>query len=80
MNANERFLLEWLSKEDTSAYGECKGPSLNNLIAFGLAEVTTVDARGQDYNGVSLTERGHEALRTSKDAPPAQAVENEGRQ
>jgi hypothetical protein len=60
LTSQERFLLEWLSKEDTSALGECEGQSLTVLINSGLAVVTDLD-RGAWAN-VSLTEAGLRAL------------------
>jgi hypothetical protein len=61
MNEAERFLLEWLSKEDWSAYGECEGKDLDALIARGLAELAHTPPSGR--TGVRLTEAGWEALK-----------------
>lgn len=55
------FLLDWLAKEDSSAYGECHGPDLNWLREQGLAE-WPVNETGHAANGswtrVKLTEAG----------------------
>lgn len=56
LTSQEKFLLEWLSKEDSSAYGECYGKSLNVLIAQGLAQ--TSETPPSDWARVSLTEAG----------------------
>ena len=56
----QRFVLEWLSKEDSSAYGECRGPDLDALVRLGLASVAQPV---NDWSGVSLTDAGREALK-----------------
>jgi hypothetical protein len=63
LTADQRFLLDWLSREDWSAAGECRGQTLDNLIAHGLAEYGPEDRRGADYRGVRLTEAGWGMLR-----------------
>lgn len=65
---DEADLIEWLSCEDFSQYGECYGKTLDSLIANGLAQVhgpgehQVFIARGpgQMYRAVSLTEAGWE--------------------
>jgi hypothetical protein len=56
----ERFLLEWLSKEDTSALGECKGSALSQLIEHGYARI--INPTAGDYARVMLTDVGRAAL------------------
>ena len=60
LSGEEQFLLKWLSKEDSSAYGECYGYSLNTLINTGLA--ATSEKPPSDFSRVSLTEAGWAAL------------------
>lgn len=56
-------LLEWLAKEDSSLYGECKGPLLDELLRDG-AVIVTPDIRGDpNYARVRLTPLGHYELR-----------------
>lgn len=60
---SETFLLEWLGKEDSSAYGECKGRDLDVLVDLGLAEVGPMQPiypTSRDFCRVSLTEAGWE--------------------
>jgi hypothetical protein len=57
---SEHHILEWLSKEDHSAYGECKGRDLDKLMELGLARICIRDQRGRDFDRVQLTERGYE--------------------
>jgi hypothetical protein len=61
LTSQEKFLLEWLSKEDSSAYGECEGQALTVLINCGLAMVTPEVPR-TGYSRVSLTDAGRQAL------------------
>lgn len=64
----EKELLEWLSQEDSSAYGECHGEQLDALIANGLAEVgPPPPGRSRMYARVRLTEAGIAALENSPD-------------
>jgi hypothetical protein len=75
LNASERNLLEWLSREDYSQYGECYGASLNRLIELGLAQVHKPGehqnfiandwqgTKGIMFRAVSLTEAGWEELK-----------------
>lgn len=55
------FVLEWLSKEDWSAYGECEGAALNSLIADGFAILAHEPPTGR--TGVAITESGLRKLR-----------------
>lgn len=72
--ASEQFLLEWLSKDDFSQYGECHGKSLDRLVELGLAQIHEPNehqrfiAKGDDlmYRAVSLTEAGRAALSSAK--------------
>jgi hypothetical protein len=71
MTKEERYLLEWLSKED-GQYGECYGKTLDALIENGFAVVGGEDtglnngfiAKGRDimYRAVSITDAGRAAL------------------
>lgn len=64
LTKSERFLLDWLSKEDVSSLGECKGRDLDQLVAYGLARITLpTDSKHQDYGHVSLTATGIQAWR-----------------
>lgn len=52
-------LLDWLSREDSSLYGECKGDLLADLVRDGRVEVgDPPPGRGQDYAPVRLTTTG----------------------
>ncbi len=59
----QRFLLEWLAKEESSALGECYGADLDELFRMGFAIVTPPRV-GVDngYRRVSLTDLGRAAL------------------
>lgn len=56
---SERLLLEWLSKAETSALGECYSASLWRLVGehFATVKPDGMD-RGWQYARVSLTEKG----------------------
>ena len=56
LTGDELDLLRWLSEADTSALGECKGASLDTLVARGL--VAIAHRVPVDYSRVSLTEPG----------------------
>lgn len=71
LTADEQDLIEWLSKEDFSQYGECHGKALNALIEQGLAQIHGAhenqsgfiakephDTKSMMYRAVSLTEAG----------------------
>jgi hypothetical protein len=68
LTKDQRDLLQWLSNEDFSQYGECHGSALDRLIELGLAQVhgeeTETDnnfiakGRGIMFRAVSLTEMG----------------------
>lgn len=62
LTSREKFLLEWLSKEDSSAYGECHGQELNVLLNTGLA--VSSETPPSDYARISLTENGSKYLKT----------------
>lgn len=63
LSQQERFVLEWLSKEDSGgAFGECNGRALDRLILLGLAQLGPEDERGQLYRRVTLTDLGHGVL------------------
>lgn len=64
LTSGQQFLLEWLGKEDSSAFGECRGSDLQALLESGLAELGPYPFRSNDenYRRVSLTEAGRRAL------------------
>lgn len=66
LSQSERFLLEWLSKEDFSQFGECKGADLIALTYHGFAQIGPIPLGCTDpnYRLVSLTEAGFLALQT----------------
>ncbi len=76
MNSDEYDLLEWLSHEDVSQYGECYGKSLDSLIAKGLAIIHGPESginnpfiakgHGIMFRAVSLTVAGKALLMRSK--------------
>lgn len=55
---DERLLLEWLSKEESSALGECFAKPLWHLLGEGLVEVDPVEGKSWGYARVSLTPEG----------------------
>ena len=75
LTASERDLLEWLSREDFSQYGECYGKDLDALIAAGLAQIhgpgehqvfiakDYLGTKGIMFRAVSLTEAGLQLAR-----------------
>lgn len=66
LTLRETLLLEWLSKEDSSAYGACMGRDLNELVARGLAVVGDLpEGVPNGYQRVSLTDAGIALATTS---------------
>jgi hypothetical protein len=63
LTSDEHFLLDWLAKEDHSAYGECRGRALDRLLDAGLARTVHVDDHDINYNRVALTAMGVSLLR-----------------
>ena len=71
MTGNERFLLGWLH-DGPGQYGECRGPSLNALVARGFVVISGEESgidngfiakgRGIMYRTVSITDAGRAAL------------------
>lgn len=55
---DERQLLEWLSKEELSALGECYCKPLWHLVGEGLVSVTPALGRSWGYARVALTPEG----------------------
>lgn len=65
LTSQEKFLLEWLSKAESSAFGECEGQPLTVLVNLGLATIgPTPDGKHPHYRQVSLTDAGRAALNT----------------
>ena len=60
LTSEEVFILQWLSKEDSSAYGECEGLSLNVLLNCGLASVENTP---NGFSRVSVTDKGRTYLK-----------------
>lgn len=69
---SEADLLRWLAQEDFSQFGECHGPALESLIAYGLVEVHGPGlnqggfiAKGTSlaHSAVSLSPQGWDKLR-----------------
>ncbi len=55
---SEQELINWLAREDSSAFGECRGETLDRLIAKRFAQVEWMPGKHADYGRVSLTEAG----------------------
>ena len=69
LTKDQRLVFEWLSKEDSSAYGECKGEALDTLVDLGIAELGPIPAgRSEDYRRVWLTDYGWELIVDARDA------------
>jgi len=80
LSAAERDLLDWLSKEDFSQYGECHGRALDKLVTMGLAQVhgpgqhqhfiasDFAGTKGIMFCAVSLTEAGWQAVKAMRGA------------
>ncbi|QSY98549.1 hypothetical protein J2J97_32100 (plasmid) [Rhizobium bangladeshense] len=63
LTQSERYVLEWLNKEDFSRYGECKGKDLDRLVSLGLAVVHEDELEGdRNWATVSVTDAGRSAL------------------
>ena len=60
---DEKQLLEWLSKEESSALGECYSKALWHLVGEGLAEVAPAVGRSWGFARVSLTPEGWEVFK-----------------
>jgi hypothetical protein len=63
LTKTQEFLLSWLSREDWSAYGECCGADLDELLRQGLAETATHGGAISGHTGVRLTPDGRALLR-----------------
>lgn len=64
LTRSQRFVLEWLSKADSSALGECKGADLDELVSRGLAWIAPIaDGADRDYARVSITVLGASVAR-----------------
>lgn len=67
------FLLEWLSKEDVSQLGECRGPAFDDLLRMGFAEFVdppSDTACLTGYEGVRATDAGREWLKGARPIHP----------
>lgn len=58
LTEKQRFMLEWLAKEDASTFGECHGATLDGLVLRGLARIAGTGGRA----AVSITEAGARAI------------------
>lgn len=63
LTSQERFLLEWLGKEESSALGECSGCDLDVLINRGFAVIAPApEGQHRHFGRVSLTDAGRATL------------------
>lgn len=70
LSKDEWFLLEWLSKEDVSQYGECYGAAFDELERKGLVQLN--GSRNHPrvmFLGCGLTESGRAAVKARGDQP-----------
>ena len=69
LTKDEWRVLEWLSREDGSLFGECHGPALDRLVELGLAEIGPDPAgKGLMYRSVGVTDYGWEFLTDMREA------------
>src|SRR5512133_555852 len=63
LTKGQRFLLEWLGKDDVSRYGECRGKDFDALRDAGLVHLHGPDNHPRaDYFGCALTAAGYAVL------------------
>lgn len=74
LTKSQAFVLEWLSKEDSSALGECDGAELRALIDLGLAEIGPAVPEAEGYRRVWLTAAGWSEAVERRAAAPAPAT------
>lgn len=76
-------LIDWLSKEDYSQYGECHGKSLDVLVSLGWARLHgdngylggfIAKGKGPMFQSVSLTDEGRAALIVLREDRKARGV------
>lgn len=67
LTREEKHLLAWLAKEDSSALGECHGPDLDRLVKLELAEIGA-QPEGMDpmFRRVRLTPFGWEVSKRAR--------------
>lgn len=72
---SETDLLIWLAAADFSQYGECHGPTLDALVAKGLAQIHEgresqagfiAQGDGPMFKAVSITDKGRAVLSRSR--------------
>lgn len=65
LSKDEIFVLEWLTKEDFSLLGECKGAALAGLVGRGFAHIGPIPVGRTDpnYRLASLTDAGWSAFK-----------------
>lgn len=65
---DEISILEWLSREDSSALGECQGAILDSLKAKGFAtwDESTQPPNLKEYCRVSVTDLGWSILKQDR--------------
>ncbi len=69
LSTAEAFLLKWLSKEDSSSYGECKGADMDRLVQLGIAELGPIpDGRTEEFRRCWLSEYGWELITDGRDS------------
>ncbi len=61
LTKTERFVLKWLSRADSSLYGECAGSALDHLRELGFASWNETHGVPKEYASVILTAAGQDA-------------------
>lgn len=64
LTQTELNFLDWLSKEDLNAFGECHGSTLDGLVMAGLAIIMPGNATA-GYAVVSISDKGRQILKTA---------------
>lgn len=68
LDKDQRLVLEWLSKEDSSSYGECQGAALDALVEKGIAELGPIPSgRDEGFRRVWLSDYGWELIVDARD-------------
>lgn len=63
LSGSEKFIIQWLAKEDRNSLGECESLEQRVLVNMGLAKIEEVEGVHRGFWNIYCTPLGYEVAK-----------------